>query len=146
MRHEILYTSPFVLPAIALTFPVTRLNTAAAMTVDCANEPNATHPSTAVITANINGTHLPSLLSIIGHSVVKTNLGLSNQTKERTRKRLHDGIDDTFVLNACTARACGHCQSRDLLILWCNRFGYSPLLQSGWSESRELETGINSTG
>ena len=75
------------------------------MTEDCTNDPNASQPSTAVITANTKGTHLPSLLPIMKHFTRKTNLAAVDQTKEATDKRLHDGIDDTFVLSACPASA-----------------------------------------
>jgi hypothetical protein len=100
-------TRAFALRETVLTFPVSRLNTAAAITVDCANDPNVSQPSMAVITAKTKGTHLPSLLPITRHSTRKTNLAAMHQTKEATDKRLHDGINDTFVLNACASGASG---------------------------------------
>src|SRR5580658_3690388 len=86
-------TRAFTLWETALTFPVSRLNTAAAITVDWANDPNVSQPSMAVITAKTKGTHLPSLFPITRHSARKTNLAGMDQTKEATDKRLHDGID-----------------------------------------------------
>jgi hypothetical protein len=100
-------TRAFALRETVLTFPVSRLNTAAAITVDCANDPNISQPSMAVITAKTKGTHLPSLLSIMRHSTRKTNLAALNKTKEATDKRLHDGMDDTFVLSVCASGASG---------------------------------------
>jgi hypothetical protein len=64
------------------------------MTVDCTNDPNASQPSAAVITAKTKGTHLPSLFPIVRHS---THSADADQIKEATDKRLHDGINDTFV-------------------------------------------------
>lgn len=100
-------TRAFALRETALALPVSRLNTAAAITIDCATDPNVSQPSMAVITAKTNGTHLPSLLPIMRHSTRKTNLAALDQTKEATDKRLHDGMDDTFVLSACPSGASG---------------------------------------
>jgi len=38
-------------------------------------------------------------IAITALSIIRINLAPTNQTKEVTAKRLHDGIDDTFVLS-----------------------------------------------